>query len=276
MPLDRLQSLLSRFSVSARMFHAGPLCGITDFEACGELGQLHLLRRGPVEIHHGDGDRQRIEQPSLVFYPRPLAHRFITDATSGADMACANIVLGGGPGSPIARALPASLVLPLSALPAARPLLEQLFDEAFAIRCGRQQVVDRLFEVVLILILRHLLDSRQVQQGPLAGLAHPALAKALVALHEDPRQAWSLERLAHCAGMSRSRFAEVFADTCGQTPMAYLASYRIGLAQDLLRRGHPLARVADEVGYGSQTSLSRAFSAHHGLSPRAWRRAQGG
>lgn len=276
MAVDRLQGLLQRFSVSAQMFHSGPLCGINDFEENGQ-GQLHLVRRGPLEVRHA-GEVHHVTVPSLLFYPRPLAHRFLSDPDTGADMACANLAFGGvssarvaGGGNPISRALPAFTCLPLAELRGAEAVLDLLFDEAFAQRCGRQAVVDRLFDVVLVLLLRHLLDSGHIQEGPLAGLGHPQLAKALVALHDEPARPWTLESLATQAGMSRSRFAEVFAEVVGQPPAAYLTGYRITLAQDALQRGDRLERIAQQAGYGSAAALSRAFTATCGVSPREWR-----
>ncbi|KAA2285081.1 AraC family transcriptional regulator [Arenimonas fontis] len=269
-PLDRLQALLQRFTVSARMFHSGPLCGLHDFGDNG-LGQLHLLKRGPIEVRHA-GEHLVVEEPSLLFYPRPLPHRFVSDPDTGADLACANLAFGPGRDNPLARALPHFLRLPLAELSSARAVLELLFEEAFTQRCGRQAVVDRLFEVVLVLLLRYLLDSGRLQGGPLAGLGHPMLAKALVAMHERPAGPWTLDSLARVAGMSRSRFAEVFAQVVGQPPARYLTGFRIALAQDALRRGEPLERIAEQVGYGSSAALSRAFSAECGLSPRQWRR----
>lgn len=272
--LDRLQALLQRYSVSAHIFHSGPLCGLHDFDDNG-MGQLHLLGRGPVEVHHA-GERLLVQAPSLLFYPRPLPHRFITDPATGADLACANLAFGPGRDNPLARALPPFLCLPLAELQSAGPVLELLFEEAFSRRCGRLAVVDRLFEVVLVLLLRHLLDSGRLRGGLLAGLGHPLLARALVAMHERPAEPWTLDSLAHVAGMSRSRFADVFAQTVGQPPARYLAGFRIALAQDALRRGEPLERIAEQVGYGSGAALSRAFSAECGLSPRQWRRQAGG
>lgn len=177
-----------------------------------------------------------------------------------------------GAGHPIARSLPRFVCLPLSALPGAAPVLDLLFDEAFAQRCGRQIVVDRLFDAILVLLLRHLLDSGHITDGPLAGLGHPQLAKAIVAMHEEPATGWTLETLAARAGMSRSRFAEVFSRVVGETPAAYLAQYRITLAQQAILRGERLERVAQQVGYGSAAALSRSFSAISGVSPTAWRR----
>lgn len=270
MSVDRLDALLKRFSVRAHMFHSGPLCGVTDFYAFEDLGQLHLVKRGPVTIDYGKRQRAHIEEPSVLFYPRPLAHRFITDRKSGADMACANVAFNMGSINPIAQALPPIVILPLAELEAA-PILDALFREAFAQQCGRQHVVDRLFEVVIIVILRTLMNRSLLDAGMLAGLAHPQLAKALIAMHETPDREWSLDTLANKAGMSRSHFAATFHSVLGTTPADYLAKFRISIAQDMLRRGQPLKLVADKVGYGSPAALSRAFSALCGQSPRAWK-----
>jgi transcriptional regulator GlxA family with amidase domain len=150
-------------------------------------------------------------------------------------------------------------------------VLDLLFDEAFAQRCGRQVVVDRLFDAIVVLLLRHLLDSGHITQGPLAGLGHPQLAKAIVAMHDEPAEPWTLETLAGRAGMSRSRFAEIFSRVVGETPAAYLAQYRITLAQHALIRGEGLERIAQQVGYGSAAALSRAFRAKSKMTTTEWR-----
>jgi len=92
-------------------------------------------------------------------------------------------------------------------------VLALIFEEAFEERCGRRALLDRLFEVLLIQIL--LMDNGQTQVGMLAGLAHPRLRLALIAMHERPAEEWSLEALAAHAGMSRSVFANAFRDTVG-------------------------------------------------------------
>ncbi len=271
--VDRLQSLLSRFAVSAEVFHAGPLCGINDLAADGERGQLHLIRDGHVRVEHADGSVLQIDQPSVLLYPRPLAHRFVTDARRGADFACAHLQFEGGGNNPVAAALPAVICLPLDALYGGQPVLSLLFEEAFAQRCGRQALLDRLFEVVLIQILRALMESGQLRVGLLAGMAHPRLRHALVAMHDAPAEDWTLESLAHRAGMSRSAFADSFRDTIGSTPGQYLQGWRTRLVQQALRKGQPLKRIAADVGYGSEAALSRAFKAQTGHSPRQWKQA---
>src|SRR5436190_8699151 len=102
---DRLQALLAHFAVSARTFQAGALCGINALDGTGTDGQLHLIRAGEVTVRHGKRV-VRVREPSLLLYPRPMAHRFITDAERGADFVCANLRFEGGNANPIASALP--------------------------------------------------------------------------------------------------------------------------------------------------------------------------
>lgn len=150
-------------------------------------------------------------------------------------------------------------------------MLALLFEEAFDQRCGRVALVERLFEVVMIQVLRQLMESGDVRGGLLSGLSHPRLRNALVAMHEAPAQEWTLDTLANVAGMSRSVFATTFRKTVGTTPGQYLQSWRVRLAQKALLRGRSLKVIAVEVGYGSEAALSRAFKAQSGRSPRRWK-----
>lgn len=271
--VDRLQALFSHFSVTARTFNAGALCGITSLDGSGTDGQLHLIRWGDVEVRHGKGKPVKITEPSLLLYPRPMAHRFHTDAERGADFVCANLSFEGGAANPIAAALPDFVCLPLKHLQGAEAVLELLFTEATNQYCGRQALLDRLFEVVLIQVLRVLMETGQVKMGMIAGLRHPQLRKAIVAMHEQPGKEWSLEELGEQAGMSRSAFANAFRDTVGVTPGGYLQRWRVGLAQKALLAGKSLKLIAQDIGYGSEAALSRAFKAQSGKSPREWRSA---
>ncbi len=276
MDIDRLDALLSRFSLNARLFFSGALCGVHDFDEGKGVGFIHVIQRGPVEIHHapsaGVGVLQ-VNTPSLIFYPRPLGHRFVTDKRDGADMVCASLSYNAGRVNPIANALPPIMAVPLSELPEVSSVIDLLFAEAFGKYCGRQSVLDRLFEILIIHLLRKAMNDKLVDSGLLAGLAHPQLAQALVALHEKPAENWSLESLAAEANMSRSVFANTFRDVVGMTPGDYLACWRITLAQDLLRRGLALKHVAVDVGYGSAEALSRAFKARTGQTTREWNAA---
>lgn len=271
---DRLDALLKHFPVHARMFHSGALCGITDFSDQGEGGQLHLVQAGGLDVVHPGQPALHVAEPSLFLYPRPFARRFMTDPGQGAALACAHLHFEGGTANPVATALPDVVCLPLRIIDRADQVLGLLFEEAFGNNCGRREMVDRLFEIVLIQVLRHLMETACIHSGLLAGMSHPKLRKALVAMHEQPAQEWSLEALAHMAGMSRSIFASTFKATVGSTTGVYLQAWRVRLAQKALLRGQSLKMIAGDVGYGSEAALSRAFKAQCGLAPREWKHAQ--
>ena len=270
--MDRLSLLLHRFSLSAGVFYTGQICGIHHFERDTQRGHVHLIKRGPVQLTGGREGTLHITEPTLLFMPRPGAHRLIAHDRDGADVVCAAIQFGGGGHNPITDSLPPLVLVPLADLPGAEALLELLYDEAFAEQCGRQAALDRLCELLMIRLLRYCLDRGLTQGGTLAGLADPRLAKALVAVHEDPTRTWELADMARLAGMSRARFAVHFREVTGDTPADYLASWRITLAQGMLREGRPLKHVALEVGYGSASALTRAFIRKIGQPPTRWLR----
>lgn len=281
--LDRLSPLLERFRVRARLFHQGPLCGVTRFAAEPGLGFLHVMRRGEMIVTHaardvagsGNGARKRIvvAEPALLFYPRPLAHQFHNAPAEGADFVCATLAFDGGAEHPLARALPALTVLPLARLAALEHTLALLFGETESLRCGQRLLADRLFEVLLLQLLRWMLDRGTLDTGLLAGLADARLARALTAVHDRPGDPWSLADMAAAAGMSRSAFAAHFKTVLGETPAEYLARWRLAIAQSELQRGRPLKLLAQELGYANPSALSRLFAQKVGVSPRAWLQA---
>jgi AraC-like DNA-binding protein len=282
---DRLGTLFDRFRVQAETFFAGPLCSQPHYDRARGRGFMHLLRSGRLRVVHeqADGAPQPIElsEPTLIFYPRPWAHGFLMGERGEAELLCATLRFDGGEAHPLASALPAVLIVPLRELQPIEHTLALLFGEAENAVRGDRLLADRLFEVLLIQLLRWLLERPEryaVQPGLMLGLAHPQLALALLAMQRRPHEAWTLESLAACAGMSRSAFAASFREVVGQTPLEHLAQWRMALAKQALLRGEPVKRIAAEVGYGSASALSRAFTARSGQAPQQWlaaRRADG-
>jgi AraC-like DNA-binding protein len=156
-------------------------------------------------------------------------------------------------------------------------IAELIGEEADTQRPGREHILERLIEVLLVEALRLRLAVSATQgQGLLAGLSDPALARPLRELHVDMARRWTVAELARTAGMSRAVFAERFTRKVGMPPMQYLLEWRMALAKELLRcERPPLAAVAQRVGYRSTTAFSTAFTRVAGCSPRAFVRAMG-
>lgn len=268
--MDRLSALLSRFTFNASVFFNGEFCGANDFSADSQLGQLHLVRRGPVVIHHDDRSSLHIDSPTLVFYPRGLNHRLVVPAGCSANLLCANVAFQGGVQSALAKALPDYLQIPLDELSGLHHTFGLMFEEAGAKLPGQQLVLDRLFDVAVVQVLRHAFETRKLDQGRLGGFAHPRLCPAMEAMYDNPAQAWSLDQLAALCNMSRSKFADLFREVVGRTPMDYLTDLRMSKAQSLLKKHQQVQVVALKVGYASQPAFTKAFTAKFGMSPKTW------
>lgn len=156
-----------------------------------------------------------------------------------------------------------------------RRIVELLAEETAQHRPGRDLILERLVEVLLVEALRFRPASvaAREEQGLLAGLADPALARALRRMHEAVSYRWTVEELARTAGMSRATFAERFHRTVGMPPMEYLLEWRIAIAKDLLCRERPaLAELAERIGYQSASAFSTAFTRHAGCAPSVFAR----
>ena len=103
----------------------------------------------------------------------------------------------------------------------------------------------------------------------LDGRGDAEVARALAALHQEPARPWRLGELAASVGLSRAALARRFQDAVGESPMAYLAAWRLALAADLLLDPDAtVTRVAREVGYANPFTFSTAFKRNYGHSPR--------
>jgi AraC-like DNA-binding protein len=154
--------------------------------------------------------------------------------------------------------------------------LRYALAEARSPRPGGAGVLAKLAEVLFIEVLRIYMNEQHDEKnltGWLAGVSDRIVGAALKSMHGTPAYPWTLEELARSAATSRSVLAERFQFLMGSSPMQYLAQWRMLLATNLLCRSNaPLARIAEEVGYQTDTAFSRAFRREFGLPPASWRR----
>lgn len=155
-------------------------------------------------------------------------------------------------------------------------LVQLVREESRQTKPAREVVLQKLLEVLLIEALRYSAVGSPTK-GLLKGLADERLSIALRLMHRKTEHAWTVAELAKQAALSRSTFFDKFSKTVGVTPMEYLLNWRMALAKNLLRNQNcKLAEVAEQVGYGSASAFSVAFSRHVGVSPSQYSVGGGG
>ncbi|MFL6466714.1 MAG: cupin domain-containing protein [Pyrinomonadaceae bacterium] len=141
---------------------------------------------------------------------------------------------------------------------------------------GSGLVIAKLSEVLFVETLRRYInDLPDDSTGWLAGARDPSIGSSIALIHRDPANEWTVASLARQVGLSRTRFADRFHQLLGQSPMSYLAKWRLKLGAELLRSGDKsVAEIANAVGYGSEASFGRAFKREFELPPAQFRRAR--
>jgi AraC-like DNA-binding protein len=150
------------------------------------------------------------------------------------------------------------------------PLLPLLADEIVRTDPGQDAVLDRLLDLLLMAVLRTWF-ARPDAAAPRWYVAQgdPVVGPALRLLQASPERPWTVADLANAAAISRAAFARRFTELVGEPPMAFLTTWRLALAADLLLDPTlTLGAVARRVGYGTPFALSTAFKRHYGVSPR--------
>lgn len=173
----------------------------------------------------------------------------------------------GGESNPLFSALPDILELDLKLDGETAAIAALLKTEDDNKRCGSASVLSRLSEILIIRLMRVQIERGDIEVGLFGGLSDKRLGRAIVAMHDDPARKWKNEELAQIAGLSLSRFCELFSDIVQQTPIAYLRRWRLTLARQDIIKGARIQDIATKYGYQSGEALTRAFHKQFGESP---------
>jgi len=289
--IDLLSDVLHSLRLRARIFKQGSYCGAWALDSTGATGTVfHLIGRGQAWLH-----REGVREPlvvrggDLVMFPHAHWHqlsgtpqreagRRLTTNGDGpfTTVLCAAVEFEASGANPVVHTLPTVIVVrseDQNTSAELHALARLMLVEYEAGAAGRQGVLDRLAEVMFVLVLRHHMQRAPELNGFLAALKDERITRALSALHSAPGEDWRVDTLAREAGMSRTVFAERFAKLLGKTPMQYLASWRMHLADEMLRVRHSsVAQIAERVGYQTETAFRRAFRRVRGVGPGDVRR----
>ncbi|MBC7209336.1 MAG: AraC family transcriptional regulator, partial [Pseudomonas sp.] len=258
--------LLESLELDASLFHVGRYCGGWHASTQG-MGRasFHLVVQGHCWLHiDGQAQPLRLESGDAVFLLRDLAYRLSGDeeagdacaqprrsmqpldleAGDGVGLVCGFFHFQSGLSSLIVDGLADWILLRASepAGSAARALFGLILEE-----CRRPQpsqaLLERLTHLLFLYVLRQQVHAGQSLGGLVALARQPAFAGLLERLIEEPGQAWTLESMAACTGLSRSAFFKRFNELAGQSPGQVLLALRMRHACQLLKTGNTVEQV---------------------------------
>ncbi len=269
------QVVLYHYVTSGRALAQLPGSEPMEFEA----GQVMILPHNDLHLMGSHLDRPPVPTHQIVQAPNGAGLAVINHGGGGEPtrIVCGYLGCDRLDGNPLAEALPPLLKFDTRQGAAGawiRSTLEFAASEVAARRSGSEAVLAKMSELLFVEAVRSYVEALSDEQtGWLAGLKDPFVSRALSLLHGQVAHAWTVDDLGREVGLSRSALADRFTKLIGEPPMRYLARWRIQVAAQELRNGDaPLARIAELVGYESESAFNRAFKQGFGVPPATWRK----
>jgi len=297
--MDVLETALSKFHFSKTIYCAHCTNRAPWGVALAESRsvQFHAVRSGRAWIRTRGEPPIALEAGDFVVLPRGDAHE-VTDARdtpaipvhdqlSAAQLAspwilgfgkrgekseliCAGFECAGQCTDPLMSSLPRMILLRGGDTKSLEPILALAERELRAPGHAVDVILARLGEILMVEAVRAYVKALAPGEGGwLRALHDPQIACVLREIHAEPARRWTLAALAGVASMSRTSLATRFRQLMGTSVHAYIARLRMIAAATLLEdpQRPKLARVAAEVGYGSEAAFSRAFLREMGVAP---------
>lgn len=258
---------MRRLRLETRIFHRSEHCGTWALDSTYERkAMFHLVAAGECILQIGlEPQNVVLGAGDIVMFARPADHRLISVRDAGPVsttlLLCGYFEFESPLASVLLAALPAQVVLRKSEDGGdAASLLTLVMREAARQAPGNTAIMDKLADALFIYVMRHCLERGQVRRGLLGALTDRYLADALLAMHQDAADDWTLTKLARRVHRSRAAFARHFTDVMGIPPMAYLTRLRMQAAHDALtERRLTVAQASAIAGYATDAAFSRAF-----------------
>lgn len=287
--------LICRFGTQWRVDHTPEEAGwapfhiVTRGDAVLQVGNaVHHLRAGDVAVlPHGSAHLlqaltggaagvMRIERrlDSGVAIRTNLAAGDAAEA-SETQLICGRMRFEQSRNNMVVAALPAVIVISAQAADAgrARGLVDAMTDELQADRLGAGAIAVDLASALMMIVLRTHFEPGQTAPGLLALLAHPQTGRAVNAMFADLLRPWTLDELASVAQTSRASLVRLFRRHADTAPLAFLGDLRLDMARRrVASEATPLATIAIDAGYQSQSAFHRAFQRRYGVAPGAFRK----
>ncbi|NNG12178.1 MAG: AraC family transcriptional regulator [Halobacteria archaeon] len=295
--MDVVSDMLRLLKLRASVYFHSQFCGSWAIDGGNEYrATFHLIARGNCWLHLTGQDRSiALTGGDLVVFPRDTPHTIggnpqppavidsppvpaASDEEPTVSLVCGYFDFDSPQTNPVLDAMPDVVHIRQedpARTTAMDTLLQNIAAETGSDAPGSDAVVDKLSEILFIYVVRAFMVQTDTRTGLLAALADRQLGPVMNAIHENPGGAWSVDKLAVVAGMSRSAFAKRFQEVTAMTPMQYVTRWRMQIAYELLRTSKDsVTRIAELSGYSAEASFRKAFKQYAGVGPGAVRKKQ--
>lgn len=153
-----------------------------------------------------------------------------------------------------------------------KDIAENMKNEMLYIINHREESPFHLIGHLYLFIDNFVRASTSTQVGKGNRLRDFYIKEAFSFIEQNFQNDISVEDIAASCGLNRSYFGKIFHETTGKSPQAFLISYRMTKAAELLKLTElSIADIGNAVGYPNQLHFSRAFKNVYGIPPRQWR-----
>lgn len=156
-----------------------------------------------------------------------------------------------------------------------RNALSQLSQEVLNPDYQSAQLVDALFQYILVELSRHLRSFRKSNNPYQGRLSKHQLQLIDMLIYNATGEFPQTSELAKQCNISHRHLARMFKQTTGKTLTEYITEIKMDRAKNLLLNSHDLIKeVAYKCGFKSQSAFAQAFKTATGLSPRQFKTPQ--
>lgn len=268
------------------------------------VAAFHLVQRGSIDVQLENGERDTVYEGEMVICYSGQGHTIFQGSNvqvlpfdvlmhtgenkfkpaeenepQSTSLLCGVFQLNNTTCNPLFEALPPLLKLSTkhrgeSAHPSIKTLINLLLSEIAYPSYAHEYIVGRYLELLCAHSIGAYIESNRAtgSNGWLYAIKNPMVAKVIVAIHSQPGYCWSVNAMAELGHLSPSRFATLFSQILGVSPMTYVTQWRMYVASNLLKLPQSnIEKITSMMGYENVAAFSRAFKRTMGISPGAWR-----
>jgi AraC-like DNA-binding protein len=238
-----------------------------------DCGLFHLVGAGECLVESTSlNEALHLEAGDFVVLPHGDPHRLCSrhgHEETTTSLICGELHFSNHTQHPLSHALPSCFVVrAVQADAVFRHLTAMMVEVARSDMPGRRVLLNKLADTLFALAVCDYAHRNTDHRGLFAALTDGRICKVLQAVHENPGRLWTMQSMSSLACMSRSAFAERFAQLMKMPPMQYVTQWRVSVAERLLRdRQLSVASISEQLGYSSEAAFRRLFKRVSGICP---------